>query len=410
MNRTFSILFAVFVALFLLVFWRISANETALEESINHFTVKGNRGQVSEVSISLLNGSTTFSKLSIPIDSLSSVKASRLDVFIGRMNMLRLALFNPVSVFQSGEALRAVLENPVYVSTDVNYPFAEYITLSSAGDITDAVRSYISNKPMNQDWKIQAEFIGVSAWKDQSNSKDRSLAVPVFDRVDVSVSYQNGLKVLSSEISAISSTENQALVQAQFFYDGKSSIKQPIKSNLTIDYNGSFPAKFPIPGLEKSTLSSTYAKINGTIETKGLLVSQSDIRFYTRGLSWTPPSKWPQSLTPAYFIFGANPKPVSIDSLRFNLKLTDKLLQLDDFRFFGSIMQISSDIYAPALPNSNHYLFEAASAEVYFKTPESAQLAQMLIKYSGNQLLHIKNNRLRIRLRGTSDKPAFTSY
>src|SRR5690606_32650004 len=126
--------------------------------------------------------------------------------------------------------------------------------------------SFLNKKPMSHDWRFQAELTNVTAWKTPTKPKQKAIAVPYFDRINAQFTYQNGLKVLSTEISAISATENQALLTGQAFYDGLSPITKPYKTALKIDYNGELPANLPIFGLQNSTLNSQFLKINGTLE------------------------------------------------------------------------------------------------------------------------------------------------
>ncbi len=410
MKRILSLSLLLIFLLVALAYWRILANESALEDAIRGFKRGENSGQVKLVGISLFGGKTQFIGLKMPIDSLQSINTSIVEIYLGRLNMLRLALFNPTSIFESGESINISIDNPTLLAPDKKYPIASSILVEFSGDITQAVFSFISNKPMQKNWRLNADCYDVTAWKSNQHSESRPMAVPLFDKVSISAEFQSGLRVLQAVLSGSSSTENQMQSSVKAFYDPTSSIKKPFKTEITIDYNGAIPAEIPIAGLKGSTISSDYVKLNGTVSLNKLDIQESNVTFQAENLFWTPPKTWPKSLAPAYFIFGAQPKPVRIDSVRFETNLTEKLLQVNDFRLFGSVMNIASDIHAPKLPNSSAYLFEAASVEVFFRTPESVQLAQLLIKYSGQDKVRMQNNRLRLRLRGTSEKPVFTSY
>lgn len=410
MKKILSISLLVLSLLFVLIFWRITANESALEEAIRSVKRGENSGQINMVTISLLGGKVQFNGLKIPLDSLQSVNIPFAEIYLGRLNMLRLAMLNPKSIFESGESISVSIVNPVLIAPDKKFSFASSISLETNGDVIQAFTSYLTNKPMQQNWRIHADLYDVTAWKANQQTDKRAIAVPLFDKVSVSVEYQAGLRILQAHISGMSSTQNQMMSGVNAFYDPTSSIKKPYKTEITLDYNGAIPAEIPLVGLEGSTISSDYVKINGQVTLNAFAIQESGLTFRAENLFWTPPKVWPKSLAPAYFIFGAQPKPVRIDSLRFETDITDKKIQLNDFRLYGSVMNISSDIYAPKLPNSSAYLFEAATVEVFFRTPESVQLAQMLLKYSGQDKVHLQNNRLRVRLRGTSEKPVFTSY
>ena len=409
MKKTASIVIILLALTLALVEWRVAASEESIKQAINSIQVKGIQASVDQVHISPLSANARLLRLKAPIDSLQTIQVADLSVDIGFMNMLRFMFLNPKNAVSNSDSYLIEFDGFVLSTPALNLPIARSGEVKTNGAILSVIQQVLKNELPKSDFLITATLKDVNTWQENSTSNTRKTAAPLFDKLELSASYNSGLTFASISVLGTSNTNAGMHIKSKHYYTRISKPLIPERSEISFTYTGIIPSEIPIPSLPKSWFKASDSNISLDLKLeRNTLVDMTSLATI-RGVEWQAPSTWPPALAPAYFVFGSNPKTTPIDSIQYSITMTDV-----DWKSMISVytpqLSISSDIYAPKMPNSSdNYRFDAASIDIHFKTLEMAKMAQNLqvmmgYKQPSNQV----DNKIRLRLRGTLKSPALT--
>lgn len=406
MKKLLLLILVILIGVISFAFWRISATESALKNSIQSISIKENKASVDAVSIHLLGNSTHFSNLEIPYDSTSSVSFSSLDIKIGWFNLLRFIVFDSQKALSQSDSFSLDFEEFFLSHDGAKFQLAAKGKAVTTSTFFEMIKAFQTNKMPTTSWSSSLELVDVSSWQANTKSNLRETSVPLFDTVSLRIGFQAGLSVADISILGKSSTSAEMHFMGKAFYSPLSSLNKPDKTTLDLIYNGEIPSEIPIPGLHKSWFKTGNSSIQTSATFTKNELTKLDAQVKAKDILWQAPPTWPPHLAPAYFIFGSNPSPTPIDSLSLNISSDDKTLF---FNLVGAILTIDGKIIAKKQLSNDDFAFEKSDVLIHFKTMEAANLAHSLQVMTGfiNRKKPVSNN-VNLQITGTLKSPKLT--
>lgn len=388
-------------------FWLVTKFESKIEILINS-QKGGNFSQsVESVKISLITSSMTLIKPILFLSDSEQFLAEEAEIDFSNFAFVRLfwkIYTNQQLLFES---VRVTAENPVYKTFDWSFPVASSVSFSANGPLFEIAEIISKNQVPNQSFRIAFQMNNVNGWKSNQSTGGRFQPIPFVEKASLTVQFQAGATpFFDILLSGVSAGNTDGFVRSQIYYSLNGLINAPKLIQINSRIGGKLPIEVPLPGLNDSWFSAgnIMLDVDGSYENN--TIQKLNVHLESDDFVWQPPSVWPPNLSLLYFVYGSEPKEVSLESTRIQLNYTSDQFQLEKCFADGDVLRLEAKINTEKNKRDHQFRFISPSyADIRFKTPESLQLAQIFAGMSGLSKGNSIQKRTVVELKGLLNKP-----